>query len=183
MLLYQQFFYLLIGLGVLLGLPALWLFAGGMWPAMVERSRAVASRGLLVNFLCGLPLVILVIVLATRAGKFGAAAGVTVAIVAGFMIVWGLVGAVGIAAHVGARLWPACRGDDAWRALLRGSLVVSGVLAIPFIGWYVLLLVLITIGCGMRVRMWFVRDAKTVTANAAPLPSKTSGAPLSEVTT
>ena len=39
----------------------------------------------------------------------------------------------------------------------RGSLVVSGVLAIPFIGWYILLLMLIITGIGIRVRMWFVR--------------------------
>ena len=43
MLLYQQFFYFLIGLGILLGLPALWMFACAMWPSLVERGRDVAS--------------------------------------------------------------------------------------------------------------------------------------------
>lgn len=167
MLLYQQFFYLLIGLGVLLGLPALWLFARGMWPAMVERSRAMAARGLLVNFLCGLPVLGLVILLMTNAGKLKQIGGVFAAVLVGLLIMWALIGAAGIAAHVGARLWPACAGDDAWRGLWRGGLVVSGVLAIPFIGWYILLLVLITIGCGMRVRMWFSRASRATSAPEA----------------
>lgn len=160
MLLYQQFFYLLIGLGVLLGLPALWMFSRAMWPATVERGREVASRSLLLNFLCGLPVVGLVIFLTTNAGKLGKfqqVGGFVAVVLVGLIIMWGLVGAAGLAAHVGARLWPGCTGADAWRGMLRGCFVVSGVLAIPFIGWFILLLVLITIGYGMRVRMWFVR--------------------------
>lgn len=168
MLLYQQFFYLLIGLGVVLGLPALWLFSRAVWPAMVERSREVASRGLLGNFLAGLPVVAAVVFLATRAGKFSQAGGLTTVVFVGLLIMWGLIGAAGLAAHVGARLWPACAGDDAWRGMWRGGLVVSGTLAIPFIGWYVLLLILIVTGIGMRVRMWFTRMPQEVAATAAP---------------
>ena len=160
MLLYQQFFYLLIGLGVLLGLPALWMFSRAMWPAQVERGREVASRRLLVNFLAGLPVVILTIALVTHAGKFGQAGGLAIAIAIGLLIMWGLIGAAGLAAHVGTRLWPALHGDEAWRAMLRGSFVISGVLAIPFIGWFILLLVLITIGFGIGVRSFFVREVK-----------------------
>src|SRR5262245_22649116 len=125
MLLYQQMFYLLIGLGVLLGLPALWMFSRAMWPAMVERGREVASRGLFVNFVCGLPVVGAVIFLTTRAGKLGQATGLTAAIVVGLLMVWGLVGVAGLAAHVGQRLWPGYSGNTAWRGMWRGSLVVS----------------------------------------------------------
>ena len=110
MLLYQQFFYLLIGLGVLLGLPALWMFTRAMWPATVERGRELASRGVLVNFLCGLPMVAAIVFLATRAGKFGTAGGITAVVLVGLLIMWGLIGAAGLAAHVGARLWPGCTG-------------------------------------------------------------------------
>jgi hypothetical protein len=171
MLLYQQFFYLLIGLGVLLGLPALWMFARAMWPDMVDRSRAVAGRSLFLSFLCGLPVVALVVLLVTRAGKVGQAGGVVAVILVGLLIMWGLVGIAGLAAHVGARLWPDCSGPDAWRGMLRGCFVVSGVLAIPFIGWFILLLVLITIGYGIRVRMFFHRAP---TATATPVAAQPS---------
>lgn len=167
MLLYQQFFYLLIGLGVLLGLPALWMFTRAMWPATVERGREVASRSLLVSFLAGLPVVGLVVLLTTRAGKLGQAGGIFAVVLVGLLIMWGLIGVAGLAAHIGGRLWPCCTGADAWRGMLRGCFVVSGVLAIPFIGWFILLLVLITIGYGMRIRMWFVRAPAASTAPAA----------------
>lgn len=157
MLLYQQFFYFLIGLGVLLGLPALWMFARAMWPAMVERGREVAGRGMFLNFLCGLPVVAAIVFLALRAGKFGQAGGLAAVVFVGLLVMWGLIAIAGLASHIGARLWPGCTGDDAWRGMLRGSFVVSGVLAIPFIGWYILLLVLITLGFGMRMRMLFTR--------------------------
>jgi hypothetical protein len=81
------------------------------------------------------------------------------------MAMWSLAGLAGLAAHVGGRLWPAWNGDDAWRGLWRGGLVVAGALAIPFIGWYVLLTVLLSVGLGMRVRMWF-----TGMPQAHPLP-------------
>jgi hypothetical protein len=167
MLIYQQFFYLLIGLGILLGLPAFWLFARGMWPEKVARAREAASRSLFVNFLFGAPLVGLIILLLTQAGKIRAVGGSIAATLAIVSLMWGLVGVAGLASHIGARLWPACTGDDAWRGVLRGGLVISGSLTIPFIGWFVLPLVLITIGAGIRVRMWFMRAPQPL---AAPVP-------------
>src|SRR5436190_20130654 len=107
MLVYQQFFYLLIGLGILVGLPSFWLFARGIWPATVERAREVASRSLALSFLCGVPVVAIVIGVLTQAGKIravGGSIGVGIAILA---LLWGLVGAAGLASHLAARLWPA----------------------------------------------------------------------------
>jgi hypothetical protein len=174
MYVYQQFFYLLIGLGILVGLPSFWLFARGMWPATVERAREVASRGVALNLLCGAPVVALIIFLLTRAGKFGPVGGSVAAALAILSLLWGLVGAAGLASHMGARLWPACTGDDAWRGMLRGCLVVAGTLTIPFIGWFIMPLVLIAIGVGIRVRMWFVRAPQpqpmAVPASAPAMP-------------
>lgn len=174
MLLYQQFFYLLIGLGVLLGLPALWLFSRALWPSMVERARVVASRSLLLNFLCGLPVFGGVIFLATLSGKFRPGVAGTIVALLGLLILWGLVGAAGLAAHIGQRLWPASTGADSWRALWRGGLVLSGVLAIPFLGWYILLLVLITTGIGIRLRMWFARPEAALAPAPAPAAAATT---------
>lgn len=161
MLLYQQFFYLLIGIGILLGLPALWMFSRAMWPLLVERGRDVAARRLLVNFLTGLPVVVIVLALLTNAGKVGQAGGIIVLVLIGLLLMWGFIGVAGLAAHVGARLWPALTGDDAWRAMLRGSFVVASLLTIPFIGWFVLPLVLVTIGFGIQLRSFFSRGAAT----------------------
>jgi hypothetical protein len=177
MLFSQQFFYLLIGLGVLFGLPAFWLFCRGMWPVMTEKSRAAASRGLLVNFLIGMPVLALGITVLAMAGKKGQVGGIIGVAVASLVAIWGLAGLTGLALHIGGRLWPGCTGDDAWRALWRGGLVVAGVLAIPFIGWYVLFIVLLAIGLGIRVRMWFLRVPQLETqpaSAAAPLSTPAS---------
>jgi hypothetical protein len=160
MLVYQQFFYLLIGLGILVGLPAYWLFARGMWPATVERAREVASRNLLVNFFCGVPLVGVIILMLTQAGKIRAIGGSIAATLAMVSLLWGLVGVAGLASHIGQRLWPACKEDQEWKAILRGGLIIAGSLTLPFIGWFILPLVLITLGAGIRVRMWFTRRSQ-----------------------
>jgi hypothetical protein len=128
-----------------------------MWPAMTDKSRVAASRGLLVNFLIGIPVFALAITLLVAGGKSGQVGGLIGVGVVSLVGVWGLSGLTGLALHIGSRLWPGCTGDEAWRALWRGGLVVAGVLAIPFIGWYVLFAVLLTIGLGIRVRMWFLR--------------------------
>ncbi|WP_156346079.1 hypothetical protein [Verrucomicrobium spinosum] len=64
MLFSQTFFYLLMGLGTAVGLPALWLFTRARWPAMVERNRNASTRRLLVSLLVGLPVVAVVLLAA-----------------------------------------------------------------------------------------------------------------------
>lgn len=186
MYVYQQFFYLLIGLGILVGLPSFWLFARGMWPATVERARDVASRGVALNLLFGAPLVGLIIFLLTRAGKFGQVGGIVAVVLAILSLLWGLVGVAGLASHLGARLWPGCTGDNAWRGMLRGCLVVAGTLTIPFIGWFILPMVLLAIGVGIRVRMWFVRAPQpqpmSMTAAAPAIPQPTAPPAMAQPT-
>ncbi|MFZ4765907.1 MAG: hypothetical protein ACOYMN_13235 [Roseimicrobium sp.] len=182
MLFSQQFFYLLIGLGVLFGLPAFWLFSSAMWPDMTQKARQVAARGLFASFLIGLPVIFLTIVMLTRLGKIGQVGGIIGLIIAGLLAMWSLSGLAGLAAHVGTRLWPDCTGGESWRALWRGGLVVAGSLAIPFIGWYGLLIVMLSIGLGMRVRMWFTAMPQVAAAqDAAPLPASAPPLPQAMV--
>lgn len=162
MLFSQTFFYLLMGLGTALGLPALWLFTRAKWPASVDRGRDVATRRLLVNFLIGLPVVVIILVLAkimTTGGK--QAFQVLTLLLLGGSLLWSLAGLAGLATHVGESLWPQFRtGDEAWRATWKGGLVVVGCLLIPFIGWFFLLLLLPVLGAGIQVRSLFGHRAK-----------------------
>ncbi len=114
-----------------------------------------------------------IIILLTQAGKIRAAGGSLAATLTVISLLWGLVGVAGLASHIGARLWPSLTGPDAWRGTLRGSLVLAASLTIPFIGWFILPLVLITIGVGIRVRMWFLR---TPQAPALPQPQSAPAA-------
>lgn len=181
MLISQQFFYLLIGLGVLFGLPAFWLFTSAMWPRTTAKAQEVAAKGLLLSFLLGLPVIALDLLFLNRLGKVGQVGGILGIIFTGLITMWSLAGLAGLASHVGTRLWPTSTGEHAWRAIWRGGLVIAGTLAIPFIGWFVLLTVLLAIGAGMRVRMWFIKapDVQPIvapvnlTAIAPPMPQPT----------
>jgi hypothetical protein len=177
MLVYQQAFYVLIGLGILIGFPAFWLFARGMWPAKVEKAREAASRSFVLNFILGVPVVTAVIVLLTRAGKINQVAGSIAGFLSVLALFWALIGMAGLASHIGARLWPAFTGADGWRAQLRGGLVIAGSLTIPFVGWFLLPLVLIAVGAGIRVRMWFLPRALQPVVQPLTAPVPPPGAP------
>jgi hypothetical protein len=173
MLFAQTFFYLLMGLGTALGLPALWLFTRARWPGLVERGKEVSTRRLTVSLLLGLPVLVLAGVLAKLMSGTGnqMAQLATVALLGGTLL-WALAGTAGLATHVGESLWPEHReGPQAWRATWRGGLVVVGCLLIPFLGWFFLLILLPILGAGLQVRGWFVR----VPPKAAVVPPEAAG--------
>jgi hypothetical protein len=162
MLFSQTFFYLLMGLGTAVGLPALWLFTRAKWPAMVERNRNASTRRLLVSLL---------VALSTGGKPVFQIANV---LLLGGTLLWSLSGLAGLATHVGEILWPQFKtGDEAWRATWKGGLVVVGCLLIPFIGWFFLLLMMPVLGAGIQVRSWFGRKPADLShvAAAPPLPS------------
>lgn len=157
MLFSQTFFYLLIGLGTALGLPAMWLFARARWPQMVERGKDVSSRNLLVSLLMGLIPAGLMILIAVTIAKIPPIAVPSLFII-GLIIVWSLMGAAGLATQVGEKLWPQyTSGDEAWRSTWKGGQVIIGCLMVPFIGWFFLLMMLIVFGAGIQVRTWFTQ--------------------------
>ncbi len=155
MLFSQTFFYLLIGLGAALGIPAMWLFARARWPQMIERSKDVSSRNLFVSLLMGLIPTGFTILIVVTMSKFPPIAVPSLFIV-GLIIVWSLMGAAGLATQVGEKLWPQyTSGDEAWRSTWKGGQVIVGCLMIPFIGWFFLLMMLVVFGAGIQVRAWF----------------------------
>jgi hypothetical protein len=149
--------WLLVAVAFVLALPALWLLARGLWPEKVEKQRLVAGRGLLTSFLIGLgPLIAGVILIAvlSKLPKMGALA----VLVGGAMIAWGFIGAGGIAALIGERLWPQI---EPWRQTKHGGLTIMCCALLPIVGWAVLLPLIAIIGWGINVRVWFVKPEIT----------------------
>lgn len=156
--------WLLIAAGFVIALPALWLLARALWPAMAAKNRAVAAKGLFKSFLVGLaPSVggIALIVTIAKLPKMG----VLALLIGGVFIAWGLLGAGGIASLIGERLWPDLGVAEPWRQTLRGGMVLICCTLLPVVGWFVLLPLLAIVGWGVNVRGWFA-DPK-----AAPLPA------------
>jgi len=153
--------WLLVAVGFVVALPALWVFARGFWPDLVAKQREVAGRGLLRSFFMGLgPLVVGVILVTvlSKVPKMGALAG----LVGGVLIAWGFVGAGGIAALIGERLWPAA---EPWRQTKHGGVTLVCCTLMPVVGWVVLLPLMAVVGWGIHVRAWFLKGS-AVSASA-----------------
>lgn len=149
--------WLLVAVAFVVALPALWLLARGLWPEKVERQRVVAGRGLFRCFLIGLgPLIAGVILIAvlSKLPQMGALA----VLVGGALIAWGFMGAGGIAALIGERLWPQI---EPWRQTKHGGLTIMCCALLPIVGWAVLLPLIAIIGWGINVRTWFVKSEIT----------------------
>lgn len=149
--------WLLVAVAFVVALPALWLLARGLWPEKVEKQRRVASRGLLKCFFIGLgPLIAGVILIAvlSKLPQMGALA----VLGGGALIAWGFMGAGGIAALIGERLWPQI---EPWRQTKHGGLTLICCALLPVVGWAVLLPLIAIIGWGINVRTWFVKSEIT----------------------
>lgn len=157
MLISTVLIWLLVAVAFVVALPALWLLARGLWPEKVEKQRRVASRGLLNCFFIGLgPLIAGVILIAvlSKLPQMGALA----VLGGGALIAWGFMGAGGIAALIGERLWPQI---EPWRQTKHGGLTLICCALLPIVGWAVLLPLIAIIGWGINVRTWFVKSEIT----------------------
>lgn len=146
--------WLLVAVGFVVALPALWVLARGLWPEGVGRFRRVAERGLIKSFLVGLgPLGVGIVLIAvlSKVPKMGALA----ALAGGLLMMWGLIGAGGVASLVGERLWPSA---EPWRQVKHGGLTLVCCALLPVVGWFVLLPVMAVIGGGIQVRAWFLKE-------------------------
>lgn len=158
--------WLLIAVGFVIALPALWLLARALWPETVDRQKEAASRGIFKCFLLGLvPLIggVLIITVISKIPKFGALS----VLVGGIIIAWGFMGAAGIATLIGERLWPHLSLTEPWRQTKHGGLVLMCCALLPVVGWAFLLPLIAIIGWGVNVRAIFVR--RPVAAMPPPL--------------
>lgn len=157
--------WLLIAVGFVVALPALWLLARALWPESVTRQKEAASRGLLKCFLLGLvPMLggVALIIFISKLPKLGALS----ILVGGVLLAWGFMGAGGIAALIGERLWPNLSASEPWRQTKHGGMVIMCCALLPVVGWVVLLPMLAIIGWGVNIRSWFMSAPAPVSAPA-----------------
>ncbi|MCB1225802.1 MAG: hypothetical protein KDK99_08350 [Verrucomicrobiales bacterium] len=138
--------WLLVAVAFVVAVPALWLLDRGLWPERFQRKRASAARGLLLSFLLGLIPAALVIAAAMALGK---RLGFAALLLVGVALLWGFLGCSGLAARLGATLWPEAA---AWRQSRNGGLVLMGCALLPVVGWIMLLPGIAILGMGLQIR-------------------------------
>lgn len=154
--------WLLVAAAFVVALPALWLLARGLWPDTVAKHHEAASRGLLTCFFLGLVPLIGGTVLVAILSKIPMLGAIAV-LVGGVLIAWGFIGAGGIAALIGERLWPQA---EPWRQTKHGGLTLILCALLPVVGWAVLLPLIAVLGWGIVLRSWFLkREQKPVQAS------------------
>lgn len=162
---------LFIILGVLIVFVSYWLLSEALFPVLVDRTRGQYRdrplRTVLLGALIAAPFFLLAVVLLQApnpVAKFGGA------VVLLSMILLGLIGSAGLTLHIGERLPSPSDGDQPWRSVLRGGVVLSLTFVLPFIGWFMILPVTLTSGFGVAL-MTLLRRKK----DSPPPPEKTEG--------
>ncbi len=152
MLMSDVLMWVAIASGFIVGLPALWMLSRGLWPESFEKRCAAARHGMGMSFILGLlPAIVFGFLIAVMAKRLGPVPGL---IISGALIVWGLMGVVGIASLIGERLWPA---GEPWKQTRNGGLVVICCALIPVVGWFLFLPLIAVTGMGVNVRCLFMR--------------------------
>ena len=172
----QVWIWFFVAVAFIASLPALWIAAMAFWPQAARNWRRGARKSLLGTFLLGLApvLVAFIVVLAmSKQPKFGALAVVFAAMVLG----WGFIGAAGLAARVGERMWPGMRGTEPWREIRNGGLVLVCSALLPIVGWVFVLPVLSILGMGLQVRGWLTREPLAPAPLAAPVVAPSNAVP------
>ncbi|HEY0762282.1 MAG TPA: hypothetical protein VGD61_07885 [Pyrinomonadaceae bacterium] len=135
-------------LGMLLAFSGLWLLCRGLWPQAVEAAAARCAKRVWPYFLAGIPLTLVMLVLARAlfalgpVGKFAAVAVVC------FYMLQAHTGVSGLATAIGRRLPSPLDEHSPWRATLRGGIALELTYLLPILGWFVVLPASMIIGTG-----------------------------------
>jgi len=160
-------------LGVLLAFPGLWLLCRGLWPQTVANAAAVCQTGLLKPFFAGLPLTGLTIFVAAAVGNFGPPGKIGASAIICFYLMIANCGVAGLVTAIGERLPSRIDAGQSWRVTLRGGIVLELAYLLPILGWFVILPVSVTIGCGASLIALF---RNLVARSAAALPPTANSA-------
>jgi hypothetical protein len=135
-------------LGLLLAFPGLWLLCRGLWPQTVAVSDVVCRIGLLKPFLIGLPATIAMIGAAAALSNLGPPGKVTAVAIVCFYLIIANAGVAGLVTMIGQRLSSTADVGEEWREVVRGGIALELSYLLPILGWFVILPVSMTIGCG-----------------------------------
>lgn len=140
-------------LGLLIACPALWLLCRGLYPDLVELSRADCSVTLFKPFLVGVPLTVVATIAVIFLGKIPQpVGGITSLGLICLFITYAGSGVAGLATVIGERLPSPADAQCPWKATIRGGIVLELSYILPFLGWFVLLPISIIIGAGATTR-------------------------------
>ena len=165
MLISTLFMWVAIAAGFIIALPSLWLCGQALWPVAAERRAQVAATGNLKSLLIGVVPLLITIAMVSKVGKLGLAGFIPLTII----LLWGFVGADGLATFVGRKVWPSLRESNPWKQTMRGGFVLVGSALLPMVGWVLVLPLIAVMGWGICVRSWFVKnESPAVAAPAIP---------------
>lgn len=138
----------LIIVGVLTVYVTYWLVAQALFPAVVERARHHYARPVKVTFIglaAALLPVLLGVVISKLPNPLFKLVGVTLMVIPALL---GLVGSAGLALRIGAGLPSPDDGQQPWRRVLRGGILLALTFLLPFVGWIVISIWTLVSGCG-----------------------------------
>ena len=163
-------------LGMLLAFSGLWLLCRGLWPEAVASAAERCGKRLWPSFLAGLPSTIIMIVLAkflfSVLGPVGKIAGVGVVCI---YMLHAHTGVSGLATAIGRRLPSSLDEQSAWRATLRGGIVLELTYLLPILGWFVVLPASIIIGSG-ATNLGFLSRLRVTQTTSHPVLTQSDGA-------
>jgi hypothetical protein len=142
-------------LGLLLAIPGLWLLCRGLWPRTIEKAAATCRDGLVKPLMIGLPITVVTLIAAKVLGNFGTAGKISATILVCFYLMIANSGVAGLVTCIGERLPSPFDTGQPWRATLRGGVVLELAYLLPILGWFGILPLSITIGCGASVTALF----------------------------
>jgi hypothetical protein len=135
-------------LGLLLAFPGLWLLCRGLWPQTIAKAASTCRNGLVKPLMLGLPITIVMIIAAKVLGSFGTAGKIGATILVCFYLIIANSGVAGLVTCIGERLPSPSDIGQPWRSTLRGGIVLELAYLLPILGWFVILPLSVTIGCG-----------------------------------
>jgi hypothetical protein len=162
-------------LGLLLAFPGLWLLCRGLWPRAVAGAAAICDEGVIKPFAAGLPVMVAMVFIVAILSRLGAAGKIVGAGAVCLFLMIANCGVAGLAAAVGERLAPSAgiqNSEPPWRTILRGGFALGLASLLPILGWFVILPVSMTVGCGAsllsRMRMFAAARARRGRSIASP---------------
>src|SRR5260370_31008808 len=121
-------------LGMMLALPALWLFCRGLWPEAVKAAADRCGKRLWSSFLAGLPItIVMIVVVQIVFNVLGPVGKITsVGIVCLYML-QANTGVSGVATSIGRRLASPVDDQRPWRSTLLGGVILELTYLLPFL--------------------------------------------------